>query len=102
MVDLGGKCVITCLITCHRLSEGIDIRSLENVVLFSSARAKLETIQRIGRCLRVDPKRPEKIAHVLDFTRISDDPSQDDPMSDSLRKDWLESLSRVKPHITII
>jgi superfamily II DNA or RNA helicase len=93
---------ITCLITCHRLSEGIDIRSLENVVLFSSARAKLETIQRIGRCLRVDPKRPEKIAHVLDFTRVSDDPSQDDPMSDSLRKDWLESLSRVKPLITII
>lgn len=93
---------ITCLITCHRLSEGIDIRSLENVVLFSSARAKLETIQRIGRCLRVDPKRPEKIAHVLDFTRVSDDPSQDDPMSDSLRKDWLESLSRVKPLVTII
>lgn len=93
---------ITCLITCHRLSEGIDIRSLENVVLFSSARAKLETIQRIGRCLRVDPDRPDKIAHVLDFTRISDDPTQDDPMSDTLRKDWLESLSRIKPKRNII
>ena len=40
---------IDCLITCHRLSQGIDIQNLQNVILFSSARAKLETIQRIGR-----------------------------------------------------
>ena len=42
---------IECLLTCHRLSEGIDIRSLETVILFSSARARLETIERMGRCL---------------------------------------------------
>ena len=41
---------IDCLITCHRISQGIDIRSLNAVILFASARAKLETIQRIGRC----------------------------------------------------
>ncbi len=40
---------IDCLITCHRISQGIDIRSLNTVVLFASARARLETIQRIGR-----------------------------------------------------
>jgi superfamily II DNA or RNA helicase len=88
---------ITCLITCHRLSEGIDIRSLENVILFSSARAKLETIQRIGRCLRIDPNRPEKVAHVLDFTRVSEDPGEEDPQADSNRKKWLNSLSEIKP-----
>ena len=39
---------IDCLITCHRISQGIDLRSLRTVVLFASARSKLETIQRIG------------------------------------------------------
>ena len=53
---------VACLLTCHRLSEGIDIRGLESVVLFSSARARLETIQRIGRSLRVDPSNPSKRA----------------------------------------
>src|SRR5262249_23567399 len=56
---------IECLLTCHRLSEGIDIKSLQNVVLFSSARARLETIQRMGRCLRVDPMNPIKRANVV-------------------------------------
>ena len=41
-----------CLIACHRLSEGIDVRSIRTVVLLSADRARLETIQRIGRCLR--------------------------------------------------
>jgi ERCC4-related helicase len=46
------------LITCHRISEGIDVQSTNNIVLFSAARARLETIQRMGRCLRVDPANP--------------------------------------------
>lgn len=53
---------IDCLVTCHRISQGIDIRSLNTVVLFASARARLETIQRIGRCLRADPANPGKRA----------------------------------------
>ena len=56
-----------CLLTCHRISEGIDIQSVNNIVLFASARARLETIQRLGRCLRIDPTNPEKRARVLDF-----------------------------------
>ena len=40
---------IDCLITCHRISQGIDIQALQNVILFASARAKLETIQRVGQ-----------------------------------------------------
>ena len=47
---------LECLIACHRLSEGIDIQGLKNIFLVASDRAKLETIQRIGRCLRKNPK----------------------------------------------
>lgn len=83
---------IECLVTCHRLSEGIDIRSLSSVILFSSARAKLETIQRMGRCLRVDPANPNKLAHVVDFIRTDSDATPD-----RARVDWLGQLSKIRP-----
>ena len=82
---------LECLIACHRLSEGIDIRSLETVILFSSDRARLETIQRLGRCLRVDPDNPEKVANVVDFICTSGD--EGEPNADELRRDWLSELS---------
>ncbi len=83
---------LECLIACHRLSEGIDIRSLGTVILFSSDKARLETIQRLGRCLRIDPGNPEKIANIVDFIRESGE--DDDPNADELRGDWLSRLSR--------
>src|SRR5207237_4343574 len=58
---------IDCLLTCHRISQGIDIKKLKSVVLLSSARARLETFQRIGRCLRSDPEEPEQRARSVDF-----------------------------------
>ena len=88
---------LDCLLTCHRISEGIDVQSTNNIVLFSASRAKLETIQRIGRCLRIDKANPEKRALVLDFIRT--DKSEDEadiPSSDELRRDWLTQLSQVK------
>lgn len=91
---------LDCLLTCHRLSEGIDIRSLQSVILFSSARSRLETIQRIGRCLRVDPLNPQKRAGIVDFIRadrveaVVDD--QHAP-TDILRKNWLSQLGTVRP-----
>lgn len=90
---------IECLLTCHRLSEGIDIQSLQNVILLSSARAKLETIQRIGRCLRINPGNPEKIANVVDFVR-EDDKEDDDgvPNADENRRDFLQYLSTIRPN----
>lgn len=86
---------IACLITCHKISQGIDIRLLRTVVLFSAARSKLETIQRIGRCLRVDPTNPDKRARVIDFVRPDDD--EDDDLylnADQDRKEWLQQLSK--------
>ena len=63
------------------------MRSIRSVVLLSADRARLETIQRIGRCLRRDPKDPTKRAVVVDFIRL---PDGDKPnTADTLRRDWL-------------
>ncbi|HAG80009.1 MAG TPA: hypothetical protein DCL61_02305, partial [Cyanobacteria bacterium UBA12227] len=85
---------ISCLITCHRISQGIDIPSLRSVILFSSARAKLETIQRMGRCLRKDPTEPNKRAVVVDFVRVQDE-YKEELNADQLRKEWLIGLSEI-------
>jgi superfamily II DNA or RNA helicase len=97
---------IDCLVTCHVISEGIDIQSLKNVILFSSDRALLETTQRIGRCLRTDPNDPDKIANVidlvLDYDVLSDlnktnyDDDSIDEKSDWRRATWLTELSKVR------
>lgn len=91
---------LECLITCHRLSEGIDIKSLENVILFSSSRSPLETIQRMGRCFRIDPSNPSKVANVVDFVRTHaprERDGGDDDTADDERKRWLTELSEVRP-----
>jgi len=85
---------LECLITCHRVSEGIDIRSLNSVILFSSARARLETIQRMGRCLRTDPDNPGKVANIVDFIRQSDEDGEQN--ADEERAEWLTELSKVR------
>jgi superfamily II DNA or RNA helicase len=87
--------IIDCLITCHRVSEGIDIRSVKTVVLLSADRARLETIQRIGRCLRTDPTDPEKRALVVDFIRRRAT-ADGDPTADEDRRDWLEGLAAIR------
>ncbi len=93
---------LQCLITCKRISEGIDIHSVNNVILFSTSRAKLETIQRIGRCLRKDPKNPSKRAKVIDFVIASEleepyeESNEDYEPSDLYRYTWLSELSHVR------
>jgi len=93
---------IECLVTCEKLSEGIDIPSLKNIVLFSSPRAKLKTIQRIGRCLRTDPDTPDKEARVVDFVDAKrsekSDPEENQKHADQIRKEFLEKLSAVEPY----
>lgn len=80
---------IDCLVTCHRISQGIDIRSLTTVVLFASSRSRLETIQRIGRCLRSDPSEPNKRALVIDFVL-------EGYRADIERCAWLTSLAQIR------
>lgn len=83
---------LECLITCRKISEGVDIRSVRNIVLFSSDRGKLTTTQRIGRSLRRDPKEPDKRACVVDFICESGS----DTAADQNRRQWLETLSQVR------
>lgn len=87
---------IECLITCHRLSEGIDIQSIRSVILFSSARSRLETIQRIGRCLRTDPQDPQKRAAVVDFIRTQSNGDGPDN-ADQQRRVWLQDTASILP-----
>ncbi len=86
---------ISCLITCERLSEGIDIRSVENIILFSSDRSKLVTIQRIGRSLRIDPNNPLKRASVLDFICNGAEDGEVDT-ADHQRMTWLQSIANTR------
>ena len=88
---------LDCLITCHRISEGIDIRSVSSILLFASARARLETVQRLGRCLRIDPDHPSKRAIVVDFIEIEDDEIEDptgELSADVERRDWFRELAQ--------
>lgn len=85
------------LMTCHRISEGIDVQSTNNIVLFSTARARLETIQRIGRCLRIDKTNPTKRALVIDFIRTDKEEEEEElPSADEDRRIWLSSLSQIR------
>jgi len=84
---------LKCLLTCKKISEGVDIKSVKNIVLFSSDKARLVTIQRIGRSLRLNEKEPNKRAFVLDFV-LEDDNFETN--SDMERREWLTELSKVR------
>lgn len=89
-----------CVIACKRISEGIDIQSVNNVVLFATDKAPIQTVQRVGRCLRLDPKSPEKRATVVDFVRTDEEDDDNEnpnaPLStDGARRAWFEDLASV-------
>lgn len=85
---------IDCLLTCKKVSEGIDISSVSNIILFSSDRSKLVTTQRIGRALRLDKNNPEKKATVVDF--VIEDSEENDNNADAARAEWLTELSKTR------
>ncbi len=85
---------INCLLTCKKVSEGIDISSVTNIFLFASDRSRLVTTQRIGRALRLDKTNPNKVANVIDF--VLEDAEENDHNADQERKDWLTTLSETR------
>jgi len=91
---------ITCLITCHKASQGIDIKSLNSIIIFASSGNRRETIQRLGRALRTEASNPNKKAFLLDFCRNdkeTDDKETDGELTaDANRKEWLTALSKSK------
>ena len=82
------------MLTCKKISEGIDISSVTNIFLFASDRSKLVTTQRIGRALRLDKNNPAKKAKVIDF--ILDEGLETDNNADQERKEWLIELSKAR------
>ncbi|PAB61350.1 hypothetical protein CCE28_02670 [Anaeromicrobium sediminis] len=89
---------INCLITSKRISEGIDIQSVNNIILFSADRARLQTIQRTGRCLRINPNNPGKKANVVDFICVDSEQDQESNRIsiDVERREWLLKLSQTR------
>jgi len=100
---------LSALVTSKAISEGIDIQSVKNIILFSAPRSKGTTTQRIGRALRKDPSNPGKRANVIDFV-VKDDIKQetmdddndtdgadeDTKPPDRERYEWLTMLNKVK------
>ncbi|SEP31444.1 Superfamily II DNA or RNA helicase [Halogranum amylolyticum] len=92
---------IDTLVTSRAISEGIDIKSVRNIVLFTSPRSKGITIQRIGRALRTAPEDPDKRANIVDFVVESDieedTVKNEDEITppDKERYEWLTDLSTV-------
>jgi superfamily II DNA or RNA helicase len=84
---------IECIITCKRLSQGVDVQNLRSVIMFYCEQDLL-TIQRIGRTLRSDPNDPDKKGLIIDFYQ----PSQINKLdfSDTKRLKWLKELSLIK------
>lgn len=89
---------LDCLLTCQKISEGIDIQSVKNIIIFASDRAKLVTTQRIGRSLRIDPIDPDKRACVVDFICVNPDaePDETELSADQERCEWLSELSKIR------
>lgn len=85
---------ISCLLTCKKVSEGIDISSVTNIILFASDRSRLVTTQRIGRALRLYKNNPNKVANVIDF--ILSDITEGDNNADVEREEWLSELAKTR------
>ena len=86
------------IIACKRISEGIDIKSVDTIIIFSADNNPLQTIQRIGRALRTDKDNPDKIATIIDFVSIELDEhgERKEDTADMRRKLWLTDLGKVR------
>ena len=87
-----------CLISCKKISEGIDIKSVKNIILFSTSKAKLETVQRVGRCLRTNPNDLDKRSNVIDFVNEDDFKPNENKydLVDKERYEWMKQISKVR------
>ena len=85
---------LKCIVNCKKLNEGINMKSLSNIILVSSE-SKRQLIQRLGRVLRVDEEnQPNKTAFVLDF--IEKKQQENEEGSDYNRYLYLNELSKIK------
>jgi superfamily II DNA or RNA helicase len=81
---------IDCLLNCEKLSQGIDVKSVNNIILFATPKGR-QLIQRLGRVLRSDlTNNPDKRACVIDFYEENDMQEKEGPEYDRYLKltDW--------------
>ena len=76
---------ISFIIAVKKLSQGVDFKNLNNIIMMYSQSSDLMTIQRIGRCLRKNPNDPNKIAWIVDFIN-------DEYDTDVKRKKMIENI----------
>ncbi len=85
---------LKCIINCKKLNEGINMKSLSNIILVSSE-GERQLTQRLGRVLRIDDENhPNKRAFVLDFTEKKQLEKMEGP--DYIRYQKLIELSAIK------
>ena len=80
------------LVTCKKISQGINIPKLENIILLSVAKSERDYIQKLGRVLR-NPKGENKTAEVIDFVELKDN---NEESYDIERYNFMKELSKVK------
>lgn len=85
---------LKCIINCKKLNEGINMKSLSNIILVSSE-GKRQLTQRLGRVLRIDEENnPDKRAFVLDF--INDEQKENMDGADFRRYEELNKLTKIR------
>ena len=85
---------LKCIINCKKLNEGINMKSLSNIILVSSE-SKRQLIQRLGRVLRIDEEnQPDKRAFVIDFIENKQLENMDG--ADYSRHKYLNELAKIK------
>ena len=85
---------LECIISCKSLSQGINLKRLENEFFFSIDGGR-ELIQRLGRVLRTDKENnPNKKATVVDFFDMEQMDQQKG--ADFRRYQELDQLSKIK------
>ena len=92
-IEKFSKGEVDCLLNCEKLSEGIDVKSVNNIVLFATPQG-IQLIQRLGRVLRTDKKFPNKRACVIDF--FEEDDMANEKGSDYNRYKKLKEYSEYK------
>lgn len=55
------------LVNVGMVGRGVDVPSVDAVVLCRPTKSLSLYIQAVGRCLRLDPERPDKTAYILDL-----------------------------------
>ena len=79
-----------------KLSQGIDVQSLNSIVLFATPRGR-QFKQRLGRVLRSDPNNNQKRATVIDF--FDKKHIDDEKGSDFNRYQELLGYSKIKKEL---